>query len=506
MPIQPSTISLGQLGGVSNAIQDYAMNPAPRTIDIAARQAAIDSTYAQQRQAEFERQQQAAKEDRANAIRSVFKKPVTKPNGEIDIEGTYGQLAQYDPEIADKYRSGAYQGQLQQAHADYYNDYIKTKQDQVLNDQQENKLKFFGASANMIHSLLDNFIKDNNQNQSGQGPVQPNISTPTGLIHTKADYQALINSVDNVGIGPQANLPPYEEFEKDPVNTMQRVIEMRDGWQKNLDSLNKYQAGSKSGALAIQQNKQALVDAYMNARNPEEKALAWERYALMSKPGISTEGIIRGKEAAKQTKIGGIEGEQEMANILGEIEATKKSAKQAVPDKMERADRDELLSGKKQFRNIDAASKLLNDKFLAPYIGKGIKLAVLRQTNPEFAQFMSNLGLAMNEYRRLNFGTAQTASEIQNFLDVVNSELNVTPEAFKKQLDVVKGYMKDAYQDRIETLRGSYEIPTNLESIDTLSKSGEGSRMTPEAPAKVSKPVGASKRVYDEKTGGFVWQ
>jgi hypothetical protein len=150
----------------------------------------------------------------------------------------------------------------------------------------------------------------------------------------------------------------------------------------------------------------------------------------------------------------------------------------------------ELTGAKSIFANLDQARDKFQKSFATPFAGKVMKLGYLRRTNPDFADFTSSLGLAMNEYRRQNFGTAQTDSEIQNFLDVISTDTDITPEAFGRQLNNLTAAMRRDYGYKTKMLKDAgYRVPEDAEEIDT----GMGYQNAP--------AVGTVKKGYRFKGG-----
>jgi hypothetical protein len=154
-----------------------------------------------------------------------------------------------------------------------------------------------------------------------------------------------------------------------------------------------------------------------------------------------------------------------IGSITGKAGAIKTATNLAL-EKPSEATVKELSTAQGIFANLDNAREKFKSNFATPFAGKVMKLGYLRRTNPAFADFISSLGLAMNEYRRQNFGTAQTASEIQNFLDVLNTDTDITPEAFTKQLDNVTSSMQRDYGYKTKNLAGAgYKVPESAKGI-----------------------------------------
>jgi hypothetical protein len=108
-----------------------------------------------------------------------------------------------------------------------------------------------------------------------------------------------------------------------------------------------------------------------------------------------------------------------------------------------------------QYNSLSDAKELFKDKFSTQYAGKQFKYNWLRQNDPEFGQFITSLQLFANNYRKENFGTAQSAAEIQNFLDVINSDLSVKPQVLQAQINTIQKNMERDYAAYINGRKGT---------------------------------------------------
>jgi hypothetical protein len=183
-----------------------------------------------------------------------------------------------------------------------------------------------------------------------------------------------------------------------------------------------------------------------------------------SKKRFSTQEQLRKLEEQIPIKIKDIEETTgPAAKKAGVVKATQNLAKEKLSDKVT----GELTGQQNVYANLVDVDKKFSPKYLTPYFGKGFKVAYLKQNVPEFTDFTSSLGLALNEYRRENFGTAQTQTEIENFLDVLNSDLNIKPKAFKMQLDNVMNAIKRDFENVVKTKeQQNFAIPETFRKIE----------------------------------------
>lgn len=192
----------------------------------------------------------------------------------------------------------------------------------------------------------------------------------------------------------------------------------------------------------------------------EEKDKAIDDYMMVYAPGSMYGLTEKGIDEA-------INRERRLIAPKADAAAAEKTAKDTAPARMPDKDVNELTGQQNVYNNLLDVKNKFDSKYLTPYIGKGIKMAFLKQNDPEFSDFQSSLALALNEYRRQNFGTAQTQSELENFLDVINSNLNISPESFNKQLNVIMSAMQRDFNNKTKTKeQQNYIIPDNLRSIE----------------------------------------
>lgn len=177
---------------------------------------------------------------------------------------------------------------------------------------------------------------------------------------------------------------------------------------------------------------------------------------------------------------------QKSGSTAGAAAAASNLAPKRISDK----DQETLTGERSIFANLTNAKDTFKENYAVPYAGKQIKLKWMRQNDPDFNEFVTNIGLAMNEYRRQNFGTAQTNSEIQNFLDVLNTDLSVKPEALERQMNTLLTAMERDYTDKIKTKKqGAYVVPENLQNI-RMDK--------PKIPGAKPKPAESQKTVWSD--------
>lgn len=230
------------------------------------------------------------------------------------------------------------------------------------------------------------------------------------------------------------------------------------------DELERDKLEKKTSSVGLGYATQMKIEAWNKiAKMPDgpEKNLEIDNYMMTFAPGtkypLSRKGIQEATDKAAATTTG----------------------RNLAPEKLPNKTVDQLTGQQNVYANLVDVKGKFEDRFLTPYFGRGIKMAYLRQNDTDFNDFTSSLGLALNEYRRHNFGTAQTQTEIQNFLDVLNSDLNIKPEAFQKQLDNLMNSMKRDYNNKVGT-RGQqrYVIPANLENIEIPNPSEQDSQNT----------------------------
>lgn len=230
--------------------------------------------------------------------------------------------------------------------------------------------------------------------------------------------------------------------------------------EDNWNKLGLGKATQKQGGIGAYSMMKRADWVRIHGREPQTP----EEWYEVFQTGLSSSGIDRSTQKAGS-------------------EAT---ARNLATEKLSDKETTDLESMRTQYANMGNAAKNVSDGYLTPYLGRGIRLAYLRQNDEKFAEFMTPLALALNEYRRENFGTAQTQSEIQNFLDVVNSDLNVTVDVFKAQLNSVLSSIKRDYNDKVTTREQQNKvIPDNLKDI------------------KIQPKTGAKKKRYNPATGAF---
>lgn len=210
------------------------------------------------------------------------------------------------------------------------------------------------------------------------------------------------------------------------------------------------------------QNANDLVDKMQQSGQYDDLTITSMRNYANSNPKLFMEDISK-----KRTGTGEmLRGKKEAIPINTENAASVKTAQNLAAEKLTPKETTDFESTRSQYANLSNAADMFNQNFVTPYIGKAIKMAYLKANDPKFAEFITPLTLALNEYRRQNFGTAQTQSEIQNFLDVLNTELNVSPKVFQKQLTSVMSAIERDYANAITTREQQNKVvPNNLKSV-----------------------------------------
>lgn len=177
----------------------------------------------------------------------------------------------------------------------------------------------------------------------------------------------------------------------------------------------------------------------------------------------------------------GIETKGELSDISAGIAQKIKEAQNFAGEKVPTAEINKLTGEQSIFSNLKNAQEQFDKNWATRYAGKMIKTKWLRQNDEEFNGFLTNLALSMNEYRRQNFGTAQTNSEIQNFLEVINTDLSIKPEAFKKQLGTLLNAMERDYTQKVGVLKEQkYGVTPNLETIGKSKENYENKTSVPQ--------------------------
>ncbi len=208
--------------------------------------------------------------------------------------------------------------------------------------------------------------------------------------------------------------------------------------------------------------------------------------------------IVTGKRATTEE---GIRKGKEMIPIKTREATAVTTARNMAPEKMSQGQVKDAMSARQVFADLDNAKSLFNEKYAIPYGGKLMKLAHMRRNDDGFATFTTSLALAMNEYRRQNFGTAQTNTEIQNFLDILNTDMEISADAFKAQMNQVLTAMERDYNDKIGILSESqYDVPDRLKNI----RMGEGGSRYMTDQEKERRSTNRIRYVRDPKTGSLV--
>jgi len=223
------------------------------------------------------------------------------------------------------------------------------------------------------------------------------------------------------------------------------------GWKAKVEERDKI----NSGINPYNGDKPIENEAELNSAKDE-----WERtWATSTALGITPKYIKGAAEKAKTVQLAQIPGKVKEAGASAE-------ARNLAPEKLSIGALGDLTTSQGIYANLENAKEKFKNEFATPFAGKIMKLAYLRRTNPEFASFISSLGLAMNEYRRQNFGTAQTNSEIQNFLDIISTDTDITPEAFQSQLGTVMSAMQRDYGYKTQNFESSkYVVPESAKNI-----------------------------------------
>ncbi|MBN1294359.1 MAG: hypothetical protein JXB48_21160 [Candidatus Latescibacteria bacterium] len=250
-------------------------------------------------------------------------------------------------------------------------------------------------------------------------------------------------------------------------------------FMSNLKSETKDSERLGGGMLSTYYNQRKKdFEGYVNIKYPElsdEEKQAKVVELIMSPSGSyrhSETGMSGEEEYRKRSKMATLTPDVVSAEASRAATVSAASARAAQEAKTlglkppEQKDDQFLMSTRSAYDDIAYARQKFKPEFATPYIGKLIKISRLKQLNPEFADFVSSIEKGISTYRRENFGTAQTGSELQNIKDIVDKDLSVKPEVFLAQIDKFLSTAKRDYNDRIKYMRGQNRlIPEGYEEI-----------------------------------------
>jgi hypothetical protein len=226
--------------------------------------------------------------------------------------------------------------------------------------------------------------------------------------------------------------------------------------------------GTRQAELELTQNRPDLVEAFKEDVDAIVE-LGWinEKEGEILKSQGERNVIQADNRLGKRVENigGGIIKEQILRPERVETATAKKEAGEKVKKQLSEKENSELLDERGYIRNLSNAQKEFKDRFATKYLGKSLKLVSLRQNDPEFAKFMTSLASFANEYRNSLFGASLTQGEMSAFEDVINPNLNSSPEVLKQQIDKVTNIITSKHKDRLKSLDSIRLIPENFKTI-----------------------------------------
>lgn len=196
----------------------------------------------------------------------------------------------------------------------------------------------------------------------------------------------------------------------------------------------------------------------------------WDYAASSESYRNSPEGIAaaanRAKTIEEQKTPVLIAREDQMRDARVRTAAAIEAAKNLAPEKLESKETKELINAQDSYRNATNALTLAQDMYFTKYLGKGIKLAYLKQNDPNFTRFLSSLQLALAPYRLANAGTAQTRQEAENIKDIINSDLDYSIDSFNAQIEQFLDNIKNHYDNSVTAYEEQNKnVPKNLKTV-----------------------------------------
>lgn len=209
----------------------------------------------------------------------------------------------------------------------------------------------------------------------------------------------------------------------------------------------------------------------------------------VSKPEISSK-VIEAQTAPKvQQKYALVAPE---ATTAAATAAAAQEAKVAAPKSLEQKESEFITNTRSAYDDISYARSKFDPKFATPYFGRVVKISTMKQLSPEFNDFIGSLERGLGTYRRENFGTAQTGTELQNLKDIVDKDMAVDPKVLVTQIDKFLKTSERDYNDKIRFLKGKGQnkvIPEGYEEIGVKGGMAEGAQK--------------KRKVWNEATGKF---
>lgn len=304
-------------------------------------------------------------------------------------------------------------------------------------------------------------------------PVEPGVSDPNiSAISKLLDKY----SIDNVGGVPTEE--PKEGLKASDALVKSGAAQYLDepsveNFIRYMDDSKRYGLGGGATGARIRAATEAdriaaraTIDALIKSGEitddliPSYKATA-ESDPLLINQMFSNKDIAKNAAVNQYEEITPLATDRETATTNARLNATAYGTKTIEPN-----DQNFLTNTRSVYSDITKAKAAFDDKFATQYIGKGLKLYWMKQNDPKFATFIAALEKGLSKYRKENFGTAQTGSELENLKTLLNSDLDVSPEVFKKQLDNFLSSTNRDYNDKVGFLQGNkVVIPKGYESI-----------------------------------------
>lgn len=153
---------------------------------------------------------------------------------------------------------------------------------------------------------------------------------------------------------------------------------------------------------------------------------------------------------------------------------------------LDQKDEQFIMSTRSAYDDIAYARSKFKDEFATPYIGKLIKISALKQLGTEFTDFIGSVEKGTATYRKENFGTAQTGTELQNLKDIIDKDMAVRPEVLLTQIDKFLSTAERDYKDRVNYLNShKYYVADDYQQIG-IRKGGMAPAPAAPAPATTS--------------------